>query len=597
MGMTNVLNMLCGLALFLYGMHVMGEGLTRASGGKLEGILEKLTKSKLKAVLLGAAVTAVIQSSSATTVMVVGFVNSGIMRLSQAAGVIMGANIGTTITSWILSLTGIQGDNLLLTLCKPSTFTPVLAMIGVICLLFTKSDKKHDAGSILVGFAVLMTGMEMMSGAVKPLANVPEFTNILLMFTNPILGVIAGMLLTAIIQSSSASVGILQALCATGAVKYSAALPIIMGQNIGTCVTALLAGIGASKNAKRAALIHLYFNIIGTVLFMAAFYGINAVFPFAFLDDAANAAGIAVIHTTFNISATAVLLPFSGTLEKLATLTIRDDDTVERIDDFQLLDERFLSNTAFAVEQCKVVTDRMAQLTREAIFDAIALVDGGEYTAEKAERIEALETKIDRYEDKLGTYMVKLSRAKLSQKDGHTLSLLLHSISDFERISDHAVNLLDSVKEMNEKKMNFSAAAAGELHVFSQAVRDIIERSFDSFLHDDVELAKTVEPLEACIDDINVNIKSRHIERLTNGQCTIELGFVLTDISTNFERVSDHCSNIAVYEIQVPKDEYDAHEYLQNVKRQDHAEFDREEMAYEKRYRLPDITRTAKAEG
>ena len=596
MGMTNVLNMLCGLALFLYGMHVMGEGLTRASGGKLEGILEKLTKSKLKAVLLGAAVTAVIQSSSATTVMVVGFVNSGIMRLSQAAGVIMGANIGTTITSWILSLTGIQGDNLLLTLCKPSTFTPVLAMIGVICLLFTKSDKKHDAGSILVGFAVLMTGMEMMSGAVKPLANVPEFTNILLMFTNPILGVIAGMLLTAIIQSSSASVGILQALCATGAVKYSAALPIIMGQNIGTCVTALLAGIGASKNAKRAALIHLYFNIIGTVLFMAAFYGINAVFPFAFLDDAANAAGIAVIHTTFNIIATAVLLPFSGTLEKLATLTIRDDDTVERIDDFQLLDERFLSNTAFAVEQCKVVTDRMAQLTREAIFDAIALVDGGEYTAEKAERIEALETKIDRYEDKLGTYMVKLSRAKLSQKDGHTLSLLLHSISDFERISDHAVNLLDSVKEMNEKKMNFSAAAAGELHVFSQAVRDIIERSFDSFLHDDVELAKTVEPLEACIDDINVNIKSRHIERLTNGQCTIELGFVLTDISTNFERVSDHCSNIAVYEIQVPKDEYDAHEYLQNVKHQEHAEFDREEMAYEKRYRLPDIIRTAGAE-
>lgn len=596
MGMTNVLNMLCGLALFLYGMHVMGEGLTRASGGKLEGILEKLTKSKLKAVLLGAAVTAVIQSSSATTVMVVGFVNSGIMRLSQAAGVIMGANIGTTITSWILSLTGIQGDNLLLTLCKPSTFTPVLAMIGVICLLFTKSDKKHDAGSILVGFAVLMTGMEMMSGAVKPLANVPEFTNILLMFTNPILGVIAGMLLTAIIQSSSASVGILQALCATGAVKYSAALPIIMGQNIGTCVTALLAGIGASKNAKRAALIHLYFNIIGTVLFMAAFYGINAVFPFAFLDDAANAAGIAVIHTTFNIIATAVLLPFSGTLEKLATLTIRDDNTVERIDDFQLLDERFLSNPAFAVEQCKVVTDRMAQLTREAIFDAVMLIDGGEYTVEKAERIEALETKIDRYEDKLGTYMVKLSRAKLSQKDGHTLSLLLHSISDFERISDHAVNLLDSVKEMNEKKMSFSPAAASELHVFSLAVRDIVERSFDSFLRDDVELAKTVEPLEACIDDINVNIKSRHIERLTTGQCTIELGFVLTDISTNFERVSDHCSNIAVYEIQVPKDEYDAHEYLQNVKHQGHAEFDREEMAYEKRYRLPDITRTARAE-
>ena len=380
MGMTNALNLLCGLALFLYGMHVMGEGLTRASGGRLEGILESLTKSKIKAVLLGAGVTAVIQSSSATTVMVVGFVNSGIMRLSQAAGVIMGANIGTTITSWILSLTGLQGDSLLLTLCKPATFTPVCL------LLFAKGDKKHDAGSIMIGFAVLMTGMEMMSSAVKPLANVPEFTNLLLMLTNPILGVIAGTLLTAIIQSSSASVGILQALCVTGAVKYSAALPIIMGQNIGTCVTALISSVGASKNAKRAALIHLYFNIIGTVLFMAVFYAIDAVFPFAFMEDAANAAGIAVIHTTFNIIATAVLLPFSGTLEKLATFTIRDNDMVERIDDFQLLDERFLSNPAFAVEQCKVVTDRMAELTREAIFDAINLIDGSHRGAGNEDR-------------------------------------------------------------------------------------------------------------------------------------------------------------------------------------------------------------------
>lgn len=384
----------------------------------------------------------------------------------------------------------------------------------------------------------------------------------------------------------------------TGAVKYSAALPIIMGQNIGTCVTALISSIGASKNARRAALIHLYFNIIGTVLFMAVFYAIGTRFSRLRLWRMRRTRlGIAVIHTTFNIIATAVLLPFSGTLEKLATLTIRDNDTVERIDDFQLLDERFLSNPAFAVEQCKVVTDRMAELTREAIFDAIGLLDGGTYTPEMADRIEALETKIDHYEDKLGTYMVKLSRAKLSQKDGHTLSLLLHSISDFERISDHAVNLLDSAREMNEKKMVFSKAAASELHVFAGAVRDIINRSFDSFLQDDVELAKTVEPLEACIDDINVNVKSRHIERLTTGQCTIELGFVLTDISTNFERVSDHCSNIAVYQIQVPKDEYDAHEYLQNVKHQEHAEFDREEMAYEKQYRLPDVARvqTAKA--
>ena len=579
--------MICGLALFLYGMHVMGEGLSRMSGGKLESILERLTQSRIRAVLLGAAVTAVIQSSSATTVMVVGFVNSGIMRLSQAAGVIMGANIGTTITSWILSLTGIESSNIVLRLLKPSSFTPVLAIVGVGFLLFTRSEKKHNIGTILIGFTVLMCGMQMMSDAVKPLADVPEFTSILLKFTNPVLGMLAGLLLTAVIQSSSASVGILQALCVTGAVTYGAALPIIMGQNIGTCVTAILSGIGASKNARRAALIHLYFNIIGTVLFMTVFYAINAVFPFAFLTQPANAAGIAVIHTVFNVLATLVLLPFSHGLERLATLTIRDDEQAERIDDFQLLDERFLATPAFAVDQCRVVAARMAELTQEAIFEAIDLIDGGEFSEEKAERIEALETKIDRYEDNLGTYMVKLSRAQLSREDGHTVSVLLHSISDFERISDHAVNLLDSAREMNDKKLSFSPMAASELHVFAQAVRDIVKRSTDCFLRSDVELARTVEPLEACIDELNVTIKSRHIERLTNGQCTIQLGFVLTDISTNFERVSDHCSNIAIYQIQVPKDEYDAHEYLLNIQRQDHEEFDREELRYEQFYRLP----------
>ncbi len=597
MDIFGVLNMMCGLALFLYGMHVMGEGLSRTSGGKLESILERLTQNKIKAVLLGAGVTAVIQSSSATTVMVVGFVNSGIMRLSQAAGVIMGANIGTTVTSWILSLTGIESSNWLLKLCKPSSFTPVLAVVGVVFVMFTKSEKKHNIGTILVGFTVLMTGMEMMSSAVEPLADVPEFTNILLMFTNPVLGMLAGLLLTAVIQSSSASVGILQALCMTGAVPYSAALPIIMGQNIGTCVTALLSSIGASKNAKRAALIHLYFNVIGTTLFMLVFYAIHAVVPFEFMCRAANAAGIAMIHTTFNVLATLVLLPFSGLLERLATLTIRDNEHVERIDDFQLLDERFLSTPAFAVEQCRVVAGRMAELTRESIFGAIALIDGDPVTDEKMERIEALETKIDHYEDKLGTYMVKLSRARLSREDGHTISVLLHSISDLERISDHAVNLLDSAREMRDKKLSFSKPAAAELHVFAEAVRDIVNRSIDSFLKGDVELAKSVEPLEACIDDINVNIKSRHIDRLTSGQCTIEMGFVLTDISTNFERVSDHCSNIAVYQIQVPKDEYDTHEYLQNVKHQDHDEFDREEMAYERRYRLPEAVKVAVSAG
>ena len=587
MDIFGVLNMLCGLALFLYGMHVMGGGLSSMSGGKLESILERLTQSRIRAVLLGAAVTAVIQSSSATTVMVVGFVNSGIMRLSQAAGIIMGANIGTTITSWILSLTGIESSNIVLRLLKPSSFTPVLAIVGVAFLMFTKSEKKHNIGTILIGFTVLMCGMQMMSDAVKPLADVPEFTSILLKFTNPVLGMLAGLLLTAVIQSSSASVGILQALCVTGAVTYGAALPIIMGQNIGTCVTAILSGIGASKNARRAALIHLYFNIIGTVLFMAVFYAINAVFPFAFLVQPANAAGIAVIHTVFNVLATMVLLPFSRGLERLATLTIRDDEQAERIDDFQLLDERFLATPAFAVDQCRVVAARMAELTQEAIFEAIDLIDGGEFSEEKAERIEALETKIDRYEDNLGTYMVKLSRAQLSREDGHTVSVLLHSISDFERISDHAVNLLDSAREMNDKKLAFSPMAASELHVFAQAVRDIVRRSTDCFLRSDVQKAKTVEPLEACIDELNVTIKSRHIERLTNDQCTIQLGFVLADISTNFERVSDHCSNIAIYQIQVPKDEYDAHEYLLNIQKQDHEEFDREELRYEQLYRLP----------
>ena len=588
MDLFDLLDMVCGLALFLYGMHVMGEGLSRASGGKLENILEQLTNSRIRAVLLGAAVTAVIQSSSATTVMVVGFVNSGIMKLSQAVGVIMGANIGTTITSWILSLTGIQSGNLLVQLCKPSSFTPVLAIVGVSFILFTRNDKKHNIGTVLVGFTVLMTGMEMMSAAVKPLADVPEFTNILLMFRSPVLGMLAGLVLTAVIQSSSASVGILQALCVTGAVSYGAALPIIMGQNIGTCVTAMLSSVGASKNAKRAAIIHLYFNLIGTVLFMVVFYAINAVHPFAFLYLPANAAGIAVIHSAFNIAATCVLLPFGNALVKLATLTIRDDAQVERIDDFQLLDERFLTQPAFAVEQCRSVAARMAELTREAIFSAIDLLDGGEFTDEKAARIEALETKIDHYEDHLGTYMVKLSREKLSREDGHTVSLLLHSISDFERISDHAVNLLDSAREMHDKQLSFSPRAAQELHVFADAVRDIVSRAMQSFLEGSPTLAKTVEPLEECIDAINVSMKSRHIERLTSGQCTIELGFILSDISTNFERVADHCSNIAIYQIQVRNDEYDAHEYLLSMKRGEHDEFDREEHKFERIYRLPD---------
>ena len=587
MDIFGVLNMVCGLALFLYGMHIMGDGLTRMSGGKLETILEKLTNNKIKAVLLGAAVTAVIQSSSATTVMVVGFVNSGIMKLTQAAGVIMGANIGTTITSWILSLTGIEGSNIFIKLLKPSSFTPIMALIGVAFIMFTKSEKKHNIGQILVGFTVLMNGMDMMSAAVKPLANVPEFTNILLMFTNPILGMIAGMVLTAVIQSSSASVGILQALCVTGAVQYSAALPIIMGQNIGTCVTALLSSVGASKNARRASLIHLYFNLLGTILFMAVFYAINAVMPFAFLNDAANGAGIAVIHTTFNVVATLVLLPLSGMLEKLACLTVRDDEKVEKIDDFLLLDERFLAQPAFAVEQCRVVAGRMAELTKEAFFAACDLLEGEQYSEEKAERIAALETKIDHYEDKLGTYMVKLSHSNLSKGDSHTLSMLLHSISDFERISDHAAGLMHSAREMHEKGLAFSEMAAKELSIFTKATRDILNRAVNCFETGDLQMAASVEPLESAIDSINVKIKNRHIARLQNGQCTIELGFILADISTELERVSDHCSNIAVYQIEVPQDELDAHEYLQSMRHISGNSFDVMKKNYKMLYALP----------
>ena len=380
----------------------------------------------------------------------------------------------------------------------------------------------------------------------------------------------------------------MQALCITGAVRYSAALPIIMGQNIGTCVTALLSGIGASNNARRASLMHLYFNLIGTIVFMIAFYAINAVVPFAFLDDVASAAGIAVVHTAFNVIATVCWLPFSRLLVWLVMQTIRDDEQVEKIDDFQLLDERFLATPGLAVEQCRVVARRMAELTREAIFEALRVVDERAYTEEVAERITALEKKIDHYEDNLGTYMVKLSRARLSKADGQTLSVLLHSISDFERISDHAVNLLKAAQEMAEKKMTFSENAARELHIFAKAVHDIVERSVNCFLENDAILAKSVEPLEECIDDMNVTIKGRHIERLTAGECTIELGFVLTDICTDFERVADHCSNIAIYQIQVPNDEYDTHEYLHNMRRMDREEFDQEEMRYEELYRLPD---------
>ena len=590
MDFFGLLAMLGGLALFLYGMDTMGKGLEKLSGGRLEQILEKLTSNPIKAVLLGAGVTAVIQSSSATTVMVVGFVNSGIMKLSQAVGIIMGANIGTTVTSWILSLTGIESGNFFVRLFKPSSFSPILALIGVILLLFSKKEKKKDAGTIMIGFAVLMYGMEAMSDAVKPLADVPEFTGILTMFSNPILGMLAGTVLTAVIQSSSASVGILQALCATGAVSFGSAIPIIMGQNIGTCVTAMLSGMGANKNARRAALVHLYFNIIGTTLFMVVFYTLNGVLHFEFLNHAANAMGIAIVHSTFNVVATLVLLPFSNGLVKLACLTIPDEAAgrgkkAETDNEFARLDPRFLETPGYAVEQCRQMTVKMAELTKQCLFTAVGLLK--EYDKEKAAEVMRLEDLVDKYEDELGTYMVKLGRQNLSKNDNHTVSLLLHCIGDFERISDHGMNLMSAAKEMHEKKMVFSEKAEKELEVFLAAVHEIVETAVSAFENNDSKQASFVEPLEEVIDDINTCVKANHIKRLQKGKCTIEQGFVLSDISANLERVSDHCSNIAISVIEVKRDGFEAHGYLENLKRDNDPYFEAMIESYRKKYMLP----------
>lgn len=587
MDFFSVLSMIGGLSLFLYGMHIMGEGLSRLSGGRLEKILEKLTSNVFLAVALGAAVTAVIQSSSATTVMVVGFVNSGIMKLEQAVGIIMGANVGTTVTSWILSLTGIESGNFFVRLLKPMSFSPVLALVGVAFILFSKKEKRNNLGEILIGFAILMFGMETMSSAVKPLANEPGFTNLLLMFSNPVLGVLAGAVLTAVIQSSSASVGILQALCVTGAVNFSAAVPIIMGQNIGTCVTAILSCVGANKNAKRAALVHLYFNIIGSVVFLLFFYGFNAVLQFPFMDMAADAWGIAAVHTTFNIFAVILLLPFRKQLVKLAYMTIPEgtEEQKEIPSDFSLLEERFLDTPSLAVDQCKTVAVNMAHLAKEGLFAAIDLLDG--YDKEKAKRVLELEDLVDRYEDELGTYLVKVSSRDLSEKDSRTISVLLHSIGDFERLSDHSVNIVEALQQMNGKELEFSNKAKKELEVFVSAIRKIVENSVVVFENEDIELAKTIEPLEEVIDDLNDELKKRHIKRLRKGKCTIELGMVLTDLTTNFERVADHCSNIAVCLLQINEDSFETHEYLDMVKRNENTGFKQMYQTYRTKYELP----------
>ena len=589
MDIFGVLTMVGGLALFLYGMSLMGDGLSNISGGRLEKILEKLTSSPLKAVLLGAVVTAVIQSSSATTVMVVGFVNSGVMKLSQAVGIIMGANIGTTMTSWILSLSGIESSNLFMQFLKPTSFSPVLAIIGVSFLMFSKKEKKKDVGMILVGFAILMFGMDTMSEAVKPLANVPEFTNILLAFSNPILGMVAGMVLTAVIQSSSASVGILQALCVTGAVSYATAIPIIMGQNIGTCITALLSGIGASKNARRASLIHLYFNLIGTIVFMVVFYVINAFAHFPFLEVAAGAAGIAVIHTVFNVSSTIVLLPFSKVIEKLAYISIKDEaeEVVEtQADkDFKLLDVRFLETPGLAVEECRVVARHMSEVTRESLTLAMELV--AKYDEKKAERVKFLENEIDRYEDRLGSYLVKLAQKQMSERDNHTTSIILQCLNEFERISDHAVNVMFSAKEMNEKGLSFSKKAVEELSIYSQAVSEIMELATEVFSSHDTDRTMDIETLKEVISYLRSELKQHHIKRLQKGKCTIEMGFIHSDIITSYKRVADHCSNIAVCIAEVNSDEYGTHSYIDEMKHNNSEVYKSHYKHVRKKYQLP----------
>lgn len=590
MDLFGVLTMIGGLALFLYGMNLMGDGLSKASGGRLEKILERLTSNPIKAVLLGAAVTAVIQSSSATTVMVVGFVNSGVMKLSQTIGIIMGANVGTTITSWILSLSGIESNNFFIQLLKPTSFSPVLAIVGVGFLLFSKKESRKNIGMILVGFAILMFGMDTMSEAVKPLADVPEFTSILTAFSQPILGMLAGLLLTAVIQSSSASVGILQALCITGSVTFGTAIPIIMGQNIGTCVTAMLSGIGASKNAKRAALVHLYFNIIGTIVFMVVFYTVNSFVHFSFLNESATAAGIAVIHSIFNICSTLMLLPFSKGLERLACLTIPDDIKEEEVlspgdKDFKLLDARFLETPGFAVQQCRQVAQNMADLTKEALFKAIELVD--KYDEKKADRVVFLENEIDRYEDQLGTYLVKLGQKQMSERDNHTLSIILHCLSDFERISDHAVSVKKAAEEMNKKGLKFSKKAEEELEVYTEAIKDTVEVAFRVFKEEDYGNAILVEPMEEVVDYLKGELKQRHVKRLQKGKCTIEMGFVHSDIITSYERVTDHCSNIAVCVKEVAEDNYETHGYLEEVKSKDNEEFRKKYKELKKKYVLP----------
>lgn len=577
--------MLGGLAVFMFGMHTLSGSLEKLAGGKIEHWLEKMTSSPIKGVALGAAVTALIQSSAATTVMLVGFVNSGLMQLSQAIGVIMGANIGTTATSWLLSLSSVEGSGIM-ALLSPKTFTPIIAIIGIIMAMFMKSDKKKTVGTILLGFSLLMFGMNSMSSAAAGLSENEQFQQIMVMFSNPVLGVLVGAILTAVLQSSSVSIGILQSLSAhTGAVTYSIALPIILGQNIGSCVTALISSVGANKSAKRVAIVHLYFNIIGTVVFLSLFYIVNAIVDLPFMNDQLSSVGIAIIHTCFNVLATALFLPFTKQLEKLACLTVLDKPGEEKAE-MPMLDKRFLNTPAVAIEQCKSVAFKMAELTRKTLLMSMGLVS--EYDAKVAQEVADNENTIDIYEDKIGSYILQVGSKDLSVNDSQVVSNLLHTIGDLERISDHAVNIMEAAEEMHTKKISFSPAAKQEVEVIEKAVTEIINMAIDAFIKTDVALAKEVEPLEDVIDGLRTELKNRHVDRLRDGICTIELGFILQDLLTNYERVSDHCSNIAVCLIQIKENNMDTHEYMNELKKLEKSEFMDEFNVYKDKYALPE---------
>lgn len=564
MDFWDILALVGGLCLFLFGMSLMGSYLEKAAGGGLKNILGRLTTGKMAGFLTGVGVTAIIQSSSATTVMVVGFVNSGLLTLRQAINVIMGANVGTTVTAWLLSLTGIDGGAWFVEIFKPSSFTPVLALIGIIFFMASKSNRKKDIGVILLGFATLMYGMDSMSAAVSGLKESESFASILTLFDNPLLGVLTGALLTAVIQSSSASVGILQALSSTGAISIGMSIPIIMGQNIGTCVTALISSVGTNRNARRASVVHLCFNVLGTAIFLSLFCLVRGLIDIPLLASGADQFTIAICHTAFNIGCTAVMLPCAGLLEKLSMKLIPEPKVADGKDEINELDERLMITPAIAIERCRVVTEKMANISKVSLFKALDQLQN--YDEDICREIVDEENSVDKYEDILGSYLVKLNTFPLTDRDMRESAKLLHLIGDFERISDHAVNVMESAQELRSKEMEFSEFAMGELRVITSAVKEIVELSFAAFEKNDIESASRVEPLEQVIDNLKEQLRTRHIERLQNGGCTIEAGFIWSDLLNNLERVSDHCSNIAGCVIEMAQGRIDLHQYLKSIK-------------------------------